>query len=193
MPEIKGLLISGITIKNFVNNGLFTEHVNGFAFVDVESVGNKNYGIFPTLSKNGIITHSKASGADDSGIWIETSENVRATHNLVEDNVNGFEISNSDKITLAHNVARNNSVGLASLFSRTSSTTARTPRASSCATTCSRTTTGRTPRALARSSPWSPRAPASSTSARTSHASSATACRATTSPASRSPTTAWWP
>jgi parallel beta-helix repeat protein len=79
-------------------------------------VGNKNYGIFPTLSRNGVITHSRASGADDSGIWVETSENIRVTHNVVEDNVNGFEISNSTNITIAHNVARNNSVGLASLF-----------------------------------------------------------------------------
>lgn len=115
-PTIHGLVISGITIKNFVNNGLFTENVDNFAIVDVESVGNKNYGIFPTLSRNGVITHSKASGADDSGIWVETSENVRVTHNLVEGNVNGFEISNSSNITLAHNVARNNTVGLASLF-----------------------------------------------------------------------------
>lgn len=115
-PVLHGLTISGITIKNFVNNGLFTENVDRFAIIDVESVGNKNYGIFPTLSRNGIITHSKASGADDSGIWVETSENVRVTHNLVEDNVNGFEISNSSNITLAHNVARGNTVGLASLF-----------------------------------------------------------------------------
>ena len=115
-PKLHGLVISGITIKNFVNNGLFTENVDNFAIVDVESIGNKNYGIFPTLSSNGVITHSKASGADDSGIWVETSENVRVTHNLVEDNVNGFEISNSSNITVAHNVARNNTVGLASLF-----------------------------------------------------------------------------
>jgi parallel beta-helix repeat protein len=115
-PTIHGLVVSGITIKNFINNGLFTENVDGFAIVDVESVGNKNYGIFPTLSRNGVISHSRASGADDSGIWVETSENIRVTHNVVEDNVNGFEISNSTNITLAHNVARNNSVGLASLY-----------------------------------------------------------------------------
>jgi parallel beta-helix repeat protein len=115
-PKIHGLVISGITIKDFVNNGLFTENVDRFAIIDVESVGNKNYGIFPTLSSNGIITHSRATGADDSGIWVETSENVRVTHSLVEGNVNGFEISNSSNITLAHNVSRNNTVGLASLF-----------------------------------------------------------------------------
>jgi hypothetical protein len=115
-PAIHGLLIRGITIKDFVNNGLFTENVDRFAIIDVISEGNKNYGIFPTLSSNGIITHSKATGANDSGIWVETSENVRVTHSLVEGNVNGFEISNSSNITLAYNVSRNNTVGLASLF-----------------------------------------------------------------------------
>ncbi|WP_441288725.1 right-handed parallel beta-helix repeat-containing protein [Sorangium sp. KYC3313] len=47
---------------------------------------------------------------DDSGIWVETSEDVRVTHNLVEDNTNGFEVSNSDDVDLSYNVARNNAL-----------------------------------------------------------------------------------
>jgi len=115
-PVIYGLSISGITIKDFSNNGLFTRNVDGFKFIDVHSVGNKNYGIFPTLSKNGLIAHSSATGADDSGIWIETSENVSAVHNRVEGNVNGFEVSNSDDILLAYNEVLGNTVGMAILF-----------------------------------------------------------------------------
>jgi len=115
-PAIYDLSISGITIKNFTNNGLFTRNVDGFQFIDVHSVGNKNYGIFPTESKNGLIAHSSATGADDSGIWVETSENVSAIYNLVEGNVNGFEVSNSDDVLLAHNVVRGNTVGMAILF-----------------------------------------------------------------------------
>jgi len=115
-PMLHGIEIRGITIRGFANNGLFTENVDGFRIVDVRSEGNKNYGIFPTLSKNGIVTHSYASGSDDSGIWVETSENVRLTHNLVEGNVNGFEVSNSDDIVLAYNEARNNTVGAAILL-----------------------------------------------------------------------------
>jgi parallel beta-helix repeat protein len=115
-PTIYGLTISGITIKDFSNNGLFARGLDGFVFADVHSVNNPNYGIFPVSSKNGLITHSSASGADDSGIWVETSENVRVTHNLVEDNVNGFEVSNSDDIVLEGNVARGNTVGMAILF-----------------------------------------------------------------------------
>jgi parallel beta-helix repeat protein len=115
-PAIRGLTVSGITIKDFTNNGLFTRNVDGFAIVDVHSVGNKNYGIFPVSSKNGIITRSSAVGADDSGIWVETSEKVKVTRNLVEDNVNGFEISNSDDVLLAYNEIRGNTVGVANLF-----------------------------------------------------------------------------
>lgn len=116
-PMLHGLEIRSITIRGFRNNGLFTENVDGFRIVDVESVDNRNYGIFPTLSKNGLVTHSRARGSDfDSGIWIETSERVVVTHNLVEGNVNGFEVSNSDDVLLAHNEARNNTVGLSILL-----------------------------------------------------------------------------
>lgn len=115
-PMMYGVEIRGITIRGFVNNGLFTENVDGFRIVDVRSEDNKNYGIFPTLSKNGLVTHSYASGSDDSGIWVETSENVVVSHNLVEGNVNGFEVSNSDDILLTHNEARNNTVGAAILL-----------------------------------------------------------------------------
>jgi parallel beta-helix repeat protein len=82
----------------------------------VHSVDNPNYGIFPVSSRNGIITHSSATGADDSGIWIETSTNVAATYNRVENNVNGFEVSNSEDVLLAHNEVRGNTVGMALLF-----------------------------------------------------------------------------
>lgn len=115
-PLLYDIEVRGITIEDFRNNGLFTERVDGFRIQDVRSVGNRNYGIFPTLSKNGVITRSYASGADDSGIWVETSTNVQVTHNLVEDNVNGFEVSNSDDVVIARNEMRNNTVGAAILL-----------------------------------------------------------------------------
>jgi len=115
-PAVYGFEARNITIKGFNNNGLFTERVQGFSIVNVHSVDNPNYGIFPTLSSDGVITHSSATGSDDSGMWVETSENVRVTHNVVSNNVNGFEISNSDDIVLAHNEAFDNTVGIASLL-----------------------------------------------------------------------------
>ena len=115
-PELYDVEVRSITIANFRNNGLFTEHVDGFRFIDVHSKDNPNYGIFPTLSRNGLIAHSRAEGADDSGIWVETSERVVVTRNVVTGNTNGFEVSNSDDIALTHNVAKDNTVGFAILM-----------------------------------------------------------------------------
>ncbi len=115
-PSITGLTVSGITMKDFANNGLFARGVDGFAFVDVHAVGNKNYGIFPVSSRNGVITRCSASGSNDTGIWVETSQNVAVTHNLVEGNVNGFEISNSQDILVANNEVRGNTIGIAAFF-----------------------------------------------------------------------------
>jgi parallel beta-helix repeat protein len=115
-PQVYDVEVRGITIQNFRNNGLFTERVDGFTFVDVETIDIPGYGIFPTLSKNGSIRDCRASGSDDSGIWVETSENVEVTHNLVEGNVNGVEISNSENVLIAHNMIRNNTVGIANLL-----------------------------------------------------------------------------
>jgi parallel beta-helix repeat protein len=111
-PMMHGTSISGFTIRNFANNGLFTENLDGFLIDDVESSGNTNYGIFPTLSKNGDIRRCRASGSHDSGVWVETSQNIRVTDTIVEDNVIGFELSNSDDITFAGNESRGNTVGM---------------------------------------------------------------------------------
>jgi parallel beta-helix repeat protein len=111
-PMIAGVTIRGVTIAGFANNGLFTENVDGFLIADVESVDNRNYGIFPTLSKNGTIARSRASGSADAGIWVETSENVRVVDSVVEGNVVGIEVSNSDDIVLTKNEVRNNTVGI---------------------------------------------------------------------------------
>ncbi|WP_437980387.1 GMC oxidoreductase [Sorangium sp. So ce117] len=53
----------------------------------------------------GLVALSKATGANDGGIWVATFENVRVTHNLVANNTNPFEASNSD-VVLTCNVAR---------------------------------------------------------------------------------------
>ncbi|MBT8137970.1 MAG: right-handed parallel beta-helix repeat-containing protein [Gammaproteobacteria bacterium] len=116
-PMMHGIEIRNITIQGFRNNGLFTENVDGFRIIGVESINNRNYGIFPTLSKNGLISHSKAVGSDlDSGIWVETSENVVVRNSEVSGNVNGLEVSNSDDITLAYNESHDNTVGAAILL-----------------------------------------------------------------------------
>jgi parallel beta-helix repeat protein len=116
-PYLYDIKVESITIRDFVNNGLWTEHVDGFVFDDIESINNSNYGIFPVLSKNGVITNSYSTGSDlDSALWVETSVNVLVEGNLVENSVNGIEVSNSDDILVINNEMRGNSIGAAILL-----------------------------------------------------------------------------
>ncbi len=114
---LSGNVVQGITIQGFSNNGLFAEHVDGFRWEDVESIDNRNYGIFPVLSRDGLIQNSYSTGSDlDSALWVETSEDVDVFDNLVENSVNGIEVSNSDRVMVMGNESRNNTVGAAILL-----------------------------------------------------------------------------
>jgi parallel beta-helix repeat protein/putative cofactor-binding repeat protein len=116
-PWLYDVTVESITIRGFRNNGIFTRHVDGFLFHDLESINNRNYGIFPVLSKNGAITDSFSTGSDlDSALWVETSENVLVQGNVLEKSTNGIEVSNSDDILVIDNEMRDNTIGAAILL-----------------------------------------------------------------------------
>jgi parallel beta-helix repeat protein len=116
-PWLYDIEVRNIEVQGFRNNGFFTEHVDGFVFDNIRSIDNRNYGIFPVLSKNGVISNSYSTGSDlDSALWVETSENVLVIGNLVENSTNGIEVSNSDDIRVIDNEGRNNTIGAAILL-----------------------------------------------------------------------------
>ncbi len=116
-PWLYDIKVESITIQDFENNGIFTRHVDGFVFDDLESIDNHNYGIFPVLSKNGVISNSFSTGSDrDSALWVETSENVVVIGNVVQKSTNGIEVSNSDDILIIDNEMRDNTIGAAILL-----------------------------------------------------------------------------
>jgi parallel beta-helix repeat protein len=116
-PWLYDIEVRNIEVQGFRNNGFFTEHVDGFVFDNIRSIDNSNYGIFPVLSKNGVISNSYSEGSDlDSGLWVETSENVLVQGNVITGSVNGIEVSNSDDILVIDNEAYGNTIGAAILL-----------------------------------------------------------------------------
>src|SRR4029453_15456275 len=75
---------------------------------------NAEYGIFPSLCGAGRVTMSVATGANDTGIYIGQSHDVRIDHNVATDNVSGFEIENSSAVRCDHNRAFGNTGGILS-------------------------------------------------------------------------------
>jgi parallel beta-helix repeat protein len=73
---------------------------------------NGPYGIYPVSCKNLLVENSVARGAADAGIYVGQSENVVLRGNLVENNVDGFEIENTENVDAYLNVATHNTGGM---------------------------------------------------------------------------------
>ena len=74
--------------------------------------GNGPYGIYPVECKNLLVEDSIARGAADAGIYVGQSENVVLRRNRVENNVDGFEIENSENVDAYENIATHNTGGM---------------------------------------------------------------------------------
>jgi parallel beta-helix repeat protein len=112
--RLKGSLVSGFIIKGFKDNGLFLACTENWRVTDVEAKKNLEYGIFPSHAVNGRVDHSFASGANDTGIYIGQSRDIRIDHNEAKKNVSGFEIENSSDVRADHNESTGNTGGILS-------------------------------------------------------------------------------
>jgi parallel beta-helix repeat protein len=110
--QVKGFYIRGFTVEDFPMNGIQTRWVDGFEFVQNESVRNRNNGIYPTLSANGLVQNNVSYGSLDTAMWVAGSENVRVIGNEVFDSVIGFEITVSNNVWVTQNKIHSNTLGI---------------------------------------------------------------------------------
>ena len=111
-PDLKGFYIRGFTVEGFPVNGIQTRWVDGFEFVQNESVNNRNNGIYPTLSANGLVQNNVSYGSLDTAMWVAGSENVRVIGNEVHTSTIGFEITVSNNVWVTQNRIHGNTVGV---------------------------------------------------------------------------------
>jgi len=104
--------VRGFTVEDFPRNGIQTRWVDGFEFIGNESARNRNNGIYPTLSANGMVRDNVSYGSLDTAMWVAASENVRVINNVLYDSVIGFEITVSNNVWVTQNRIYNNTLGI---------------------------------------------------------------------------------
>jgi parallel beta-helix repeat protein len=109
---LHGFRVQGLRVENYARDGVLLRHVDGFTIVDNNFVDNDDYGAFPVLSSHGLIAANRASGSDDTGIYVGQSSDVTVSANIAEQNTVGFDIENSTRVTAAGNLATGNTLGL---------------------------------------------------------------------------------
>lgn len=107
-----GVEISGLTVRDFEENGVFLVRVEGFLLSNITAENDGEYGLFPVLSSNGVITDCRAIGHEDTGIYVGLSQNVTVQNSSASQNVNGIEIENSSHIQVSGNETFDNTAGI---------------------------------------------------------------------------------
>lgn len=109
--DVEDIEIRNLTIRGFGANGVLLVRVDGFRLSGLAAEDNGAYGLFPVLSRHGVIERSTASGHADAGIYVGQSEDVDIRTSEAFGNVNGFEIENSTRIRATANRAHGNTAG----------------------------------------------------------------------------------
>jgi len=111
-PELLNFKVQGFSVEKFPRNGIQTRWVNGFEIVNCSSIDNLNNGLYPTLSRNGVVDSSFSSGSLDSALWVAGSQNVTVVKNELTQAPTGLEITVSNQVFCRENDVHDNTVGV---------------------------------------------------------------------------------
>jgi parallel beta-helix repeat protein len=110
--RLQGFSIRGFTVNGFAGEGVFIFCADDWQIREVSANDNGEYALFPSHTRRGRITHSIATGAHDTGIYIGQSFDARIDHNVATKNVSGYELENSSNMRLDHNSSFGNTAGI---------------------------------------------------------------------------------
>jgi parallel beta-helix repeat protein len=111
--SLRGFAIRGFTIRGFGVHGVHLACVDGFAITSNVSDGNRVYGLFPVVSKNGLVVGNEAMNTpEDAAIYVGQSDNVLIARNLVHDSLLGIEVENSRNCAVIDNEVHGNTFGI---------------------------------------------------------------------------------
>src|SRR5260370_36982070 len=110
---LHGFTIEGFTQRNFRVHGLHLACVDGFRIANNVAEDNHVYGLFPVLSRRGIMTGNAVRGSDkDAGIYLGQSDRVLIPGNRAENNLLGLEVRNSRACARMGNELKGNTLGI---------------------------------------------------------------------------------
>jgi parallel beta-helix repeat protein len=110
---LRGFSIRGFTIRGFATHGVHLACVDGFSIVDNRSEDNRVYGLFPVLSRHGLVAGNVVTGTtDDAAVYVGQSERVLITGNRVDRSLIGIEIENCGNCAAVANEIHDNTAGI---------------------------------------------------------------------------------
>jgi parallel beta-helix repeat protein len=110
--EVSNFKISGLTVENAANIGIFLFGVDGFEVTRGNYLNNGEYGIFPRCSHNGGITKNFGGGGNDATIYVGVDDHVTVENNQLTNGELGIELESTDNSTVRGNLLSENTTGI---------------------------------------------------------------------------------
>jgi parallel beta-helix repeat protein len=111
--SLHGFAIRGFTVRGFAEHGVHLACVDGFAITGNHADQNGVYGLFPVVSRNGIVAGNVVTNTiTDAAIYVGQSDGVLIAGNVVHDNLLGLEVENSRHCAVLGNHAFHNTLGI---------------------------------------------------------------------------------
>ncbi len=111
-PGSNGFALVNVTVRGFDAAGVFLAGVHGFLLSEVTALDNGEYGLFPVHSSDGVIERCRASGHNDTGIYVGQDTNITVRSSVTYANVNGIEFENVRHVRALGNDTYDNVVGI---------------------------------------------------------------------------------
>ncbi|HET7064855.1 MAG TPA: NosD domain-containing protein [Rudaea sp.] len=110
---LRHFALTGFTVRGFDEHGVHLACVDGFALADNISDGNLVYGLFPILSKHGLLARNEVvNTTTDAAVYVGQSDDVLVTRNRVHDSLLGIEVQNSRHCAVTANDVFGNTLGI---------------------------------------------------------------------------------
>jgi parallel beta-helix repeat protein len=104
--------ISGLTVKEADDTGIFLFGVDGFQVLGGSYLNNEEYGIFPRCSREGLIEKNSGGGGDDATIYVGVDDGVRVERNKMTNGELGIELESTDNTIVRKNKVSGNTAGI---------------------------------------------------------------------------------
>jgi parallel beta-helix repeat protein len=109
---VKNFTLTGLTIQNAANNGIFLSGVDGYTLTKGTYLNNGDYAIYPSCSNNGQISFNHTKGGGDTCIYVGNDVGASIIGNSASECTVGVQIVNSDDVVVRANTVTDNSTGV---------------------------------------------------------------------------------
>lgn len=117
LSRVSHVTVSGFRIKGFKGSAVFGQATDDLRIAHIRALNNGEYGVASFLGTRTAMVYNTATGSGEAGVYLGDSPHARGwvAHNVARDNTIGVFLRDSTDVTAEANTATGNCAGIIAL------------------------------------------------------------------------------